>query len=83
VTQGPGAGLAVIVFALSFLIWPAMHGVALREAGAIEFFGIFQVLPAIAGGMAGLALHRLRLHVWWFVASAAVALALLEVGPPR
>jgi Mn2+/Fe2+ NRAMP family transporter len=81
--RGSGARPAVIAFALSFLVWPALQGVSLREIGALEFFGIFEVLPAMAGGLAGLALHRFNLRISWFVASAILALSLISIGPPR
>jgi hypothetical protein len=81
--QGPGALPTVIAFALSFLLWPPLNGISLLNLGALGFFGIFQVLPAIAGGLVGLALHRLNLRIWWFVATASLAVSLLLIGPGR
>jgi hypothetical protein len=79
--QGPGALAAVVAFALSFLVWPPLNGISLLNLGGLGYFGIFEVLPAIAGGLAGLALHRLNLRIWWFGATAILALSLLVVGP--
>jgi len=81
--QGPGALPAVVAFALSFLVWPPFNGISLLNFAALGFFGMFEVLPAIAGGLAGLALHRLNLRIWWFVATAILALSLLIIGPGR
>ena len=79
-----GARLAVIAFALSFLVWPALHeGVSLREAPAVEFFAILEVLPATGGGLTGLALDKLDLRIWWFLAAGVVAVGLLAIGPPQ
>jgi hypothetical protein len=83
VIRGPGARPSVIAFALSFLVWPALNGVRLREMGALGFFGLLEVLPATVGGFAGLALHRFNLRIWWFIASAILALGLISIGPPR
>jgi hypothetical protein len=87
VIRGPGGLPAVIAFALSFLVWPVLrHGASALlggRMGYLGYLGIFEVLPAIAGGLTGLALHRFHLSIWWFVATAAFAVSLVSIGPPR
>jgi len=81
--RGPGAGPAVIVFALSLLVHPAFHGGVRVLPGILVYLGMLEVLPAIAGGFAGLALHRFNLRIWWSAVPAIMAFALIAIGPPR
>jgi len=83
IMRGPGARLAVVVFALSLLVRTAFHGGVRVLPGILMYLGILEVLPAIAGGFVGLALHRLHLRVWWFAAAAILAIGLVAIGPPR
>ena len=81
--RGPGTKLAVIAFALSCLPGPFMHGFRGPEIGALLVAGLFSTLPAIAGGLAGLALQRFNLRPWWFLAAGVVAIGLVAIGPPK
>jgi hypothetical protein len=87
VIRGPGALPAMIAFALSFLIWPVLRYGASAYLGGLMgylgYLGIFEVLPATAGGLTGLALRRFNLRIWWFVATATLAVSLVSIGPPR
>jgi len=75
--------LAMIAFGLSFLAGPFMHGATSLVIVALVIAGVFAMLPAIAGGVTGLALHRFNLRPWWFVAAGTAALSLVAFGPPK
>jgi hypothetical protein len=83
VVRGPGARPAVVVFALSLLVQPAFHGGVRVVPGILAYLGILEVLPALAGGFAGLALQRFNPRIWWFAVPALLATGLIAIGPPR
>jgi hypothetical protein len=81
-TRGPNARAVIILFAVSFLIWPALNGM-LRQFPALEFFGILEVLPTLAGGLTGMLLQRSHRGAWWVITAAVSAVSVTAVGPPR
>jgi len=78
----PDARASVIAFALSFLVWPALHGM-LRQFTELVFFGLLQVLPTLAGGVTGMVVRRSSPRAWWVIAAAVGSVSITAAGPPH